>query len=73
MGHITIDHLKQAKIVIPPIDLIIKLDQKIKFIFDLIQNKREECKNLASLRDFLLPMLMNGQVSIIVEQLLDRS
>ena len=67
MGHITIDHLKQAKVVVPPIDLVKKLDKKIKFIFDLIQSKREESQTLTKLRDFLLPMLMNGQICIITE------
>ena len=67
MGHITIEHLKQAKVVVPPIDLVIKLDKKIRFIFNLIQNNREECQNLTKLREFLLPVLMNGQVSIIAE------
>ena len=67
MGHITIDHLKQAKVVVPPTNLIIKLDNKIKFIFDSIQSKKEECQKLTKLRDFLLPVLMNGQISITAE------
>ena len=67
MGHITIDHLKQAKVVVPPIDLVKQLDKKIKFIFDSIQSKREESQTLTKLRDFLLPMLMNGQICIIPE------
>ena len=67
MGHITIDHLKQANVVVPPINLVLKLDKKINFIFDLIQKNREESQKLTKLRDFLLPMLMNGQINIIAE------
>ena len=62
MGHITQDHLKQAKIVVPPIDFISKLDAKLQPIMlkqQIIENQNQE---LTQLRDWLLPMLMNGQV-----------
>ena len=36
----------------------------IQPMFDLMVNCKEESKQLASLRDWLLPMLMNGQVKI---------
>jgi type I restriction enzyme S subunit len=64
MGHITQEHLKQSKIVIPPIHLIIALDSKINIFIEkqiLLQQQNQE---LAKLRDWLLPMLMNGQVRI---------
>lgn len=62
MGHITQDHLKQAKIVVPPIEIISKLDAKLQPIMlkqQILENQNQE---LTQLRDWLLPMLMNGQV-----------
>lgn len=71
MGHITQDHLKQSRITIPSFDLINKLDKIIKPILDKKVKLEEENQELASLRDWLLPMLMNGQVSVggVEEQL----
>ena len=62
--HITQDHLKQAKIVVPPIELISKLDAKLQPIMlkqQILENQNQE---LTQLRDWLLPMLMNGQVKV---------
>ena len=64
MGHITQDHLKQAKIVVPPIELISKLDAKLQPTMlkqQILENQNQE---LTQLRDWLLPMLMNGQVKV---------
>lgn len=64
MGHITQDHLKQAKIVVPPIEIISKLDAKLQPIMlkqQILENQNQE---LTQLRDWLLPMLMNGQVKV---------
>ncbi len=64
MGHITQDHLKESRIVIPSMDLINKLDDIIKPILKKKVKLEEENQELASLRDWLLPMLMNGQVKV---------
>lgn len=64
MGHITQEHLKQSKIVIPSMNLIRTLDSKINVFIEkqiLLQQQNQE---LAKLRDWLLPMLMNGQVKV---------
>ena len=63
MGHITQDHLRQSRITIPTLELIEKLDEILKPILDKKVKLEEENQELASLRDWLLPMLMNGQVS----------
>ena len=64
MGHITQDHLKESKIIVPPIDKIKKLDLILASIIEkTIQNNRQN-QELAKLRDWLLPMLMNGQVTV---------
>lgn len=41
-----------------------KFQNTIQPMFDLMINCKEESKQLVSLRDWLLPMLMNGQVEI---------
>ena len=63
MGHITLEHLKQANIVLPPIELIERLDEKLKPIFEHNLVLKKENNRLVELRDWLLPMLMNGQVT----------
>jgi len=64
MGHITQDHLKQSRVVIPPKPLIEKLDNILDPLLSRIVALRRESLELTSLRDFLLPLLMNGQVKI---------
>ena len=64
MGHITQDHLQQSRIVLPPQLLIEDLDKKIKLMIDDIVLNRKQNQKLSELRDWLLPMLMNGQVKI---------
>ncbi len=64
MGHITQDHLKQSRIPIAPDNLIKNLHQKIDPILNKVIKGKEENQKLTELRDWLLPMLMNGQVTI---------
>lgn len=62
MGHITIDHLKQSKILLSNIKLAKTYDIFVKDLFEKILLNNIENQELTSLRDFLLPLLMNGQV-----------
>lgn len=64
MGHITQDHLKQSRISIPPKSLINELHEKLDPIIGKYIKTKEENMMLANLRDWLLPMLMNGQVTV---------
>ncbi|WP_198913978.1 restriction endonuclease subunit S [Tenacibaculum finnmarkense] len=64
MGHITQEHLKQSRIVIPPKEIINQLDKLINPILDKINKGKIENQKLSELRDWLLPMLMNGQVRV---------
>jgi type I restriction enzyme, S subunit len=64
MGHITQDHLKQSRIAIPPLNLIESLHKIIDPIINKIVLNNEENQKLTELRDWLLPMLMNGQIKI---------
>lgn len=62
-GHITTDHLKQSKIVLPQISIANAYEQNVRNMFDKATILKEETLQLTSLRDFLLPLLMNGQVT----------
>ncbi len=64
MGHITQDHLKQSRIVVPPLGIIKKLDEKLHPIQEKQILISQQNQHLTALRDWLLPMLMNGQVSV---------
>lgn len=64
MGHITQEHLQQSRIVLPPIELTMKLEKKLFPIFERKMKVEIENRLLTELRDWLLPMLMNGQVKI---------
>ena len=62
MQNVSQDTLKQINICIPDDDVIEKYNNSISVILSKMQNVIEENRELTSLRDFLLPMLMNGQV-----------
>ncbi len=64
MGHITQDHLKQSRIAIPPVKLIEKIDSILAPILTKQLVLHQENQELVKIRDWLLPMLMNGQVSV---------
>ena len=64
MGHITQEHLKQSRIVIPPKKIINQLDIIINPILEKVNKNKIENQKLSELRDWLLPMLMNGQVTV---------
>lgn len=64
MGHITLDHLKQSKIVLPPKDITQKLELQVVSLMSMIIKNQIANNTLSSLRDWLLPMLMNGQVRV---------
>ena len=64
---IRIKTLEDMLLVIPENNILQEFKDKISKI--LLQKHIKECENqkLIQLRDFLLPMLMNGQISIIAE------
>ena len=63
-GSITKDDLYRLPIVIPSSDVIKMYESISKPIFDKQMNIGQEIENLTNLRDELLPLLMNGQVSV---------
>ena len=65
MGHITQDHLQQSTIAIPDNkDIVDKFEKRISPIFAQMVKLQEEIQRLSKQRDSLLPLLMNGQVSL---------
>ena len=62
MGHITSDHLNQSRIALPCAKVIDSFEQKVTPLFTTIIKNKQESIELSKLRDFLLPLLMNGQV-----------
>ena len=51
-------------IAIPPTDVLKAFDSIVSNVIETILAVKKENHQLASLRDFLLPMLMNGQVKV---------
>jgi type I restriction-modification system DNA methylase subunit len=68
MGHITQDHLEQSRVVLPPKAIAAEFDRLTSPLFSKILNTKKENQELTQLRDWLLPMLMNGQVKILIKQ-----
>ena len=65
MGHITQDHLQQSTIAVPDdVDITHSFEEKLSPIFNQQVKLQEEIQQLTKLRDELLPLLMNGQVSV---------
>ena len=64
-GSITKDDLYSLQLVYPPTELLMKFDKSVKSFDREIKNRCRQNQELTQLRDWLLPMLMNGQVKII--------
>lgn len=64
MGHITTAHLEQSKIPLPLESLIKQFKEKVYPIHLKIGQTKQENRELTKLRDWLLPMLMNGQARV---------
>jgi type I restriction enzyme S subunit len=62
--NLSLDSIKKLQILVPNNDLIEQFHFKIRPLDEKRLNMFQENKQLASLRDWLLPMLMNGQVSV---------
>ena len=67
MSNVNQETLKRIKITIPDrlnLEVIEKFNQTINPIFEKINIVSKENQKLTELRDWLLPMLMNGQVQV---------
>ncbi|MEJ5092146.1 hypothetical protein GEO21_19110 [Sphingobacterium faecium] len=59
------DELRTVHVLVPNMDLQKKFSQKVISIYDSIRNNEKQIQELTKMRDWLLPMLMNGQVRIV--------
>lgn len=64
MGHIKRSDLEASEILIPQMDILAKLDAIINPLFSQIIEMKCENRNLAVIRDILLPQLMSGKLKI---------
>ena len=64
MGHITSDHINLSRVVLPPENVLKRYAEKVCPIFDKVVRNQVEYRKLTTLRDKLLPLLMNGQVIV---------
>jgi type I restriction enzyme S subunit len=63
-GSITKDDLFSLKVIKPSKEVLLQFDKIVNPCFEKQNKLEQENIELASLRDWLLPMLMNGQVSV---------
>ena len=64
MGHITTDHIKQSRVVLPNKTVLSNFADTVAPIFNRRISLHKETRLLIEDRDFLLPLLMNGQVVV---------
>lgn len=62
--HINKEIVDDSSIVIPDSKALVSYNQQTKPLYDQIINNAFQNQHLSSLRDWLLPMLMNGQVTV---------
>ena len=56
--------VKGFKLAIPPIEFVISFNEVVNIVYNKIANNTKENQKLVKFRDWLLPMLMNGQVKV---------
>ncbi len=61
---LTVPQVSRLKIIVPSDEQLKKYHQITNPFIEIIENNKKENQKLSELRDWLLPMLMNGQVSV---------
>jgi type I restriction enzyme S subunit len=64
MGHIQRYHLAEAKVPVPPQQIFDRFDRKMSPILAEQINNELENRKLAEIRDYLLPKLLSGAISV---------
>ena len=64
LKHLQKDLLKQEKIYIPEKEEISQFNILVRPMFDIISENKIESQKLKSLKEFILPLLMNGQINV---------
>ena len=57
-------NLKNISVTIPPIHQLSKYNEVIEPLFKTIRKNNDESSHLTTLRDTLLPKLMNGEIKL---------
>lgn len=63
-SNISNEQINNIELLIPENNIIENFNNKLSFFYKSILNNQRQNQELAKLRDWLLPMLMNGQVSV---------
>ncbi|WP_286033459.1 restriction endonuclease subunit S [Fusobacterium necrogenes] len=61
---IKITHIIKYPIIIPEINIAKNFNEKMIFLTEKIYNNQKEIEKLIELRDYLLPRLMSGEISV---------
>ncbi|HFR3743012.1 TPA: restriction endonuclease subunit S, partial [Streptococcus suis] len=64
MKNISQTTLSEIRIVIPNKEIQKVFSNEVRSLLDVIENNLKQNQELTQLRDWLLPMLMNGQVKV---------
>jgi type I restriction enzyme S subunit len=64
MGHIQRHHLSDARVIVPPKNVLQKMDNTVNPLFQKIKSNTQQIRTLTQLRDTLLPKLMSGEVRL---------
>ena len=64
MGHIQRHHLAEAKILVPPPEILEKHNSFFQPMIDQILSNKLESESLTKIRDTLLPKLMSGEIRV---------
>lgn len=62
--NLSLESIKKLKIQFPPFEIVQSFEEKLQAIEKKRINISKENQKLSELRDWLLPMLMNGQVTV---------
>ena len=66
MGHIKRGHLQETPVVVPPNEVLHEANEVIGPIYDLFGQLMIESRQLAAMRNVLLPKLLSGEVRVRV-------
>lgn len=61
---IRINTLLDSRMILPPMQIVEKFSKRTKLLLSLQNKLNKEIQALTELRDWLLPMLMNGQANV---------
>jgi type I restriction enzyme S subunit len=64
INNLTNGHITGHRLVIPPQDQLLGFENMVASFFEKIACNHQQNQELTQLRDWLLPMLMNGQVTV---------